>query len=65
MDSSNFYHDHNKYNIKGRLEHSSSEYTEDQAISIQEDKDDDATQSKKESNKKLDSQAFSNTKPNE
>jgi len=41
MDSSNFYHDHNKYNIKGKLDHSSSDYTEDQAISIQEDKEDD------------------------
>ena len=41
MDSSNFYHDHNKYNIKGKLDRSSSGYTEDQAISIQEDREDD------------------------
>ena len=40
MDSSIFYHDHNKYNIQGILRQSSSDYTEDQAISIEEDKDD-------------------------
>jgi hypothetical protein len=41
MDSSNFYHDHNKYNIQGKLDRSSSAYTDDQPISIQEDKEDD------------------------
>ena len=62
MDSSNFYHDHNKYNIKGRLDRSSSGYTEDIAISIQEDKEDDEeTQSKKGNLDKLGSDALSKT----
>lgn len=45
IDSSNFYHDHNKYNVKGhsRLDDgdSSAASDVDQAISIQEDYEDD------------------------
>ena len=44
IDSSNFYHDHNKYNVKGnsRLDDgdSSAASDVDQAISIQEDYED-------------------------
>lgn len=40
MDSSNFYHDHNKYNVEGKQVTGSSIYSDDQA-SIQEDKEDD------------------------
>ena len=38
MDSSNFYHDHNKYNVEGKNETGSSIYTDDQP-SFQEDDD--------------------------
>lgn len=41
MDSSNFYHDHNKYNVNrgGNQDHGSSSYSDDQEISIQEDRE--------------------------
>jgi len=34
MDSSNFYHDHNKYNVRANQDQGSSCYSEEQAISI-------------------------------
>ena len=51
MDSSNFYHDHDKYNVKGKLDHSSSAYTEDKPISIQEDREDDDDEKSQEASK--------------
>lgn len=48
MDSSNFYHDHNKYNVnRGNQDHGSSSYSDDAAISIQEDDEDDQSNSKR------------------
>lgn len=50
LDSSNFYHDHNKYNRQ------QSSYTEDNAISIQEDEEEESQSDKKHS--QLDSDAL-------